>query len=258
MPQFTSLSQDEHGAKRWARYSSYDHACGDAAAPVTLQELTQASKSLPLCFLPVGEGYRLSVLQSLLPGHNLCVAPNGQWLTDYTPAIYRAYPFALGQTEDGEQVLCADLDSGLIGDEGEPLFDPIGPTEAVQTVISFLMAAHQDRAATDRICDVLAQHGLITPWTLNIKTDDGERPVEGVYCIDEKALNALSAEDLVAVRDVGGLVVAYCQLLSMRNLATLQQLIKVHTDLQQAQVQPDPEPSDAFADFMKDTGLIQF
>ena len=260
MPQFTSLSQTDHGAKRWARYSSYDHARGDAVAPVTLQELTKASKSLPLCFIGAGEGYTLSVLQGLMPGQNLCVAPNGQWLTDYTPARYRAYPFALGQTEDGQQVLCADMESGLIGDEGEAIFDPSGPTEAVQSVMSFLMASHTDRAATARVVDVLAAHGLIGPWTLTVKTDEGERPVEGIYSIDEKALNALSAEDLVAVRDAGGLAVAYCQLLSMRNLATLQQLIQIHTDAQQAEIKsaPQSDSGDPFLDFMNDAGMIQF
>lgn len=260
MAQFTPLSQTDHGIHTWTRYSSYDHARGDAVVPVTLQELAQASKTLPLCFTPTGEGYSLAVLQSLLPGQNLCVAPNGQWLTEYTPAIYRAYPFGLGQTETGDHVLCADMDSGLIveGGEGEPMFDASGPTEAIQSVMNFLLALHKDRAATARVVELLAGHGLIKPWPLTIKTAEGERPVEGIHTLDEAALNALAPDALAEVRDAGGLAVAYCQLLSTRNLATLQQLIKAHTDLQQAKVQPDPEPSDPFADFMKDTGLIQF
>lgn len=262
MVQFTPLSQTDHGDHRWTRYTSYDHARADAVAPVTLQELTQASKTLPLCFTPSGEGYSLAVLQSLLPGQNLCVAPNGQWLTEYTPAVYRAYPFGLGQTETEDHFLCADMDSGLIDvdGEGEPMFDDSGPTEAIRSVMNFLLALHKDRAATTRVVAMLARHGLIKPWALTIKTEEGERLVEGVFTLDEAALNALAPDALAEVRDAGGLAVAYCQLLSTRNLATLQQLIKAHTDLQQShmQVQPAPEPSDPFADFMKDTGLIQF
>ena len=50
---------------------------------------------------------------------------------------------------------------------------------------------------------------------------DQDQRVAGLYRINEAALNALSNEDFLEVRQSGALSVVYCQLISMHNLKNL-------------------------------------
>jgi len=260
MANIQPITKTEHADKKWKRFQSYTFAGKDAVGPLTIQELPKASKVLPICFIKVGEGYTPAALQSLVPGMNLFVAPNGKWMAPYTPATYRGYPFVLGKTEAGEQLLCADMDSGLIGDEGEAIFADGEPTQTVKEVFGFLQAVQQNREATARVCTILAQHNLIQPWPLKVKTDEREKPVEGIYKIDEQALNQLSPEALAEVRDAGGLPVIYCQLLSMQNIAVLQSLAKVHADAQAAAASalPQTDGGELDLEFLNRNDTIKF
>lgn len=259
MSDIRAITRTEHGNVKWTRYESYEHAAKDAVAPLTAQELPKASKVMPVCFIKSDGGYIPAALQSLIAGLNLFVAPNGRWMLPYTPACYRAYPFVLGRTESGESLLCADMDSGLLGEEGEPLFEEDGPSEAVKGVLGFLQAVEQNSEQTKIVCNVLAENDLIQPWPLTVKTDEGEQQVEGIYRIDEAALNTLTAESLAEVRDAGGLTIAFCQLLSMQNLGAMQAFAKLHSDAQ-AQMSAIPQSDDGELDleFLNDSGTIKF
>ena len=68
---------------------------------------------------------------------------------------------------------------------------------------------------------------MIKPWNLTIREGENERKIEGLYCIDEVKMKELSGNDLVELRDAGGLTVAYGQLLSMLNVNTLSKLEKI-------------------------------
>ena len=242
MSNIKPLLKSEHSDSKWRRYANYLHAKSDAVAPITVQEMVKASKVLPLCFIRTGEdAFVPAVIQSLVGGTNLLVAPDGRWMAPYVPACYRSFPFALGISETGERILCADFDSDLIGEEGDPLFEDGEPSKAVKEVFGFLHTVQDDREKAKRVSAVLNEHNLIAEWPLKIKTESGENEVKGIYRINEAALNALSAVDLAEVRDAGGLPVAYCQLLSMQNLVLLEQLAKFHAQAQQVSKAPDVE-----------------
>ena len=70
----------------------------------------------------------------------------------------------------------------------------------------------------------MADVGLITPWEISFKHGEKVVPVEGLYSVDEAALNKLDDEDFLAVRKAGGLALAYAQLLSMNQLVVLERL----------------------------------
>ena len=66
-------------------------------------------------------------LLSLQPGSNLFVAPGGQWLGAYIPAVWRGYPFRVLPAEgDESSVLCVDEASEWIvnADEAEAVWPP--------------------------------------------------------------------------------------------------------------------------------------
>lgn len=239
MPNFQIVSRERHGQKGWLRYTSYAFAMRETVLPLTLAELPKAMMSLPIAFVDQGGAFQPVAVMGLQPAQNLFVAPDGRWIHGYIPAACRGYPFRIGHTPEGGQVLCFDEDSGLLVDlpSGEPFFVEDGsPAPGVAQVMEFLVATEQSRAQTAAAVAVLGEKKLLKALPLVLRTDAGEKSVEGLFQIDEQALNALTAEDLAAVRDAGGLVVAYCQLLSLQHLPVLGQLAEAQAKAAAAQL----------------------
>lgn len=257
MAQLTVISHEKHAGKRWKRYSSYDFAAQDALAPVVAQEVSRACLCLPLGFMKTEDAYHLVAIQGLKPGVNLLVNQEGNWVGGYVPAAYRAYPFVLANTEDRRRVLCVVTDNDLINDsEGEPFFDEEGePSSAVKSALKFLEQVWVNTQITNQLCDTLAEHGLIKPWNVHIKSAKGDQKLEGLYCIDEAALNALPAEGLGAVRDAGAMPLAYCQLLSMQHLHLLARFAG-HREAVEAMV--EPESGELNLEFLSESENIRF
>ena len=234
MPRYIAVSKDAHASKRWKRIDNYIFAAKDAVAPLVVQELPRALMHLPIGFIEQKERFVPVAIHGLEPGQNLLVAPDGRWIGGYTPAAYRGYPFQLADTADGQRVLVIDEDSGLVNEtEGEPFFDEEGnPAQALKDMLDFLSQVQTNRELTQRICAVLAEHLLIKPWPINVQGNEGERKVEGLYCIDEAAMNALPAEAFEALRHAGALPIVYCQLLSMQHIQKLGQLAQAQAQSQ--------------------------
>lgn len=226
MPDIRPITKSEFASKYWRRYSNYSFAAGDAIAPLVLQELPKAQLSLPIGFA-LNNGQALPVaVQSLQPGVNMFVGADGSWRGRYVPAAYRGYPFVLADTEEDKQVLCIDADSGLVSDtEGEPFFTPEGePGKALGEVLAFLQQVHQQRRHTLNLCTLLQKHDLLQPWPIKVTSEAQEQQVEGLFRVDEKALNALEYDAYKELSSAGALPLAYCQLLSMQHLQDLGRL----------------------------------
>ena len=238
MPNYQALSSEVHANKRFLRSTTYAFAATDAITPLVASELPKAVMSLPVGFLQQGESYLPVAILGVQTGKNLFVAQNGRWAGQYIPSSFRSYPFKLANTEDGQQVLCVDEDSGLIVEDtstqgssavGEALFDAEGkPVQAVMDVLNFLNLTEQSRLRTIVACAALQKHQLIRPWSITLKTESGEQQIAGLFQVDEAALNQLSGEAMLEVREAGGLLIAYCQLLSMQHLPVLGELLAAH------------------------------
>lgn len=231
MSNYHAISRERYGQQRWQRQLSYTFAAADAVAALTAVELPKAVMSLPVGFIQQGEGFIPAAVLSLQPGVNLFVAPDWRWIGNYIPAVFRAYPFRLMHAEDGKQVLCINEDSGLVTDGplGEPFFAEDGqPDQSILEILAFLKQVEESRVGTVTACAVLQKHHLIQPWPVSCKTESGEKPVSGLFQIDEAALNKLPGEALQELTQTGALMVAYCQLLSMQHLPTLSQLAEAH------------------------------
>ena len=241
MSKIVPLTTTEFASKRWQRSQGYPFAASDTVCPLVLQELPKAAMVMPIGFMTQNDQYVPIAVQGIQPGQNLLVAPDGRWLVSYIPAAYRSYPFALGQTEEGQQILCIDEECDLISEsEGEPFFDEDGePTKAVQQIFNFIGEVHKNRQITQRICATLKQHELFEPWPIKLKSGETEKPVAGLYRINEKQLNNLGDEDFAAVRQAGALPLIYCQLLSMQHLPVLAQLAGKRHPQKEADPVPD-------------------
>ena len=89
--------------------------------------------------------------------------------------------------------------------------------------------------------------------------------VEGLYRIDEAAMNWLAAAVLMEVRDAGALALAYCQRLSMQHLPLMGQLVEAHAQADAKAAPPVPAVPAALAlgkdldpSFMSGRGTLNF
>ncbi|MDT8428126.1 MAG: SapC family protein [Pseudomonadales bacterium] len=256
LPRLIPVSRQYHTGKFWQRVTDYHFAARDTVCPLALLELPRAMLCLPIAFIADCEEFALVAVQGLGQGKNLLVAPNGSWVGAYIPVRYRSYPFRIAKGNEGQQVLCIDEESGLINDDasGESIFDAEGePSAALTKLMQFLAQYSASLQMTASICSHLQKFKLLQPWP--IKRPDGEttRTVDGLCRIDEAALNKLSAKNLAALRDVGGLTVAYSQLLSMQHIAPLTELLDAHTT-----AAAQAMPQDLNLDFLNDDGIISF
>lgn len=227
------LSRERHKNKRWQRFTSYEFARGQAVAPLVGAEVPKAMQTCPIGFLKEGEVFFPVAVLGLEAGRNLFLAPDGKWIGGYIPAALRGYPFRVARTENGEQLLCIDEDSGLVtdGPEGEAFFDDKGDlAEETKKILDFLGQTEQNRAATLQVCAKLAENELIVPWDITIRTDEGERTLGGLYRVDENALNALDMETFDGIRKAGALPLIYSQLLSMQHMSLLGKLAEAHAN----------------------------
>ena len=262
MADFQVITRERHGLQYWLKHSTYTFAASDALCGLVAQELPKAMLSMPIGFMAEGDHFVPVAVQGLAAGQNLLVAPDGRWLAQYIPAFYRGYPFRMATTEQGDQVLCIDEASGLLSESaGEPFFNEDGtPGQSVLEILDFFTQIASNRLLTRNICSALQQHGLIQPWPITLQGEQGEQLVEGLFRIDEAALNALTAESLAEVRNAGGLTVAYCQLLSMQHLSTLGTLAQAHADAEKARAAQASlsQGGDLNLGFMNDSGTFSF
>lgn len=254
MPRYVPISRTNHAGKTWMRAQSYGFASRTPVAPIVGLELATAAVNMPLGFVRQGENFHLSALLSFRADNNLFVGPDGRWISSYTPAIFRSYPFRLLRPEGSEQmVVCVDEESDLIhdGDGGEAFFGEDGkPSEQVTQVADFLQQLEASRLATDIAVKALAQAELIVPWEIRIKgSEGGELPVNGFFRVDETKLNALDEQSYLGLRKAGAIGLAYGQIVSMSRLEMLGRLAEHHENVVKArqQARPLPELNELFA-----------
>ena len=229
MTEFTAIAPESHAQKAWKNVTDYGFSSENAIIQLVGAELSDAALAMPTGFIVHEAGYQLVAITSLQSGQNLYVAPDGKWLGTYIPSALRAYPFRLLKHESAEKsVLCINEASGLVVEgveEGNDFFDDENqPTQGIKDILNFLTEVQASRDVTQEAVSALADAGLIMPWKINLKQGEKVVPVDGLFSVDEAALNKLDDEDFLAVRKAGGLALAYAQLLSMSQLAVLERL----------------------------------
>ena len=238
MSRFIPLSASAHQAKGWLKTADYLFMSDQTAIALVAEELPHAMVTMPVGFRQRQDGnFELIAICSLGDEKNLFVHPDGRWLASYKPALARSYPFLLRHDLAKKQyVLCVDESSGLLVDnhdsQGEPFFNETGePTELLNQILEFLTKWERQRFVTQKAVDMMASLKLLVPWNINFQTEEGEttRTLTGFYRVDEKALNALPASELNALRQVNALPIVYAQLFSQHRLDVLVRLYGLHS-----------------------------
>lgn len=252
MSNLIAVSREVHGDKKWLRFPTYQFVAKEAAAVIVGAEIPQAAPAMPLVFIDRGGQYELSALLSLASGQNMFVAPDGRWIGTYIPASFRAFPFRLHRPADSDQsILC--IDEQAIAPDGaqnaEPFFDANGDVApTVKVAVDLLTNIERNHLATSIAVSSLAQAGVIKPWPIKLRTEQGERTVNGLNCIDEAALNNLPGETFLKLRATGALAIAYGQLLSMSQLGVFATMAKLQRQLAPRPAGPLPDTLDKLFD----------
>ncbi len=255
------MSRTQHADTYFWPRQGYGFAAKDQVVPILIAELTKLLPHYALGFIQQGEGahqsshqhYQPVALTGLGGERNLYVHPDGRWLANYVPSILRGHPFRMANTDNDQQVLAIEQESLTDDSSAQPLFDDDGNlTEKVQQTVNFLTQCDKNRQVTAKASQLLGDTGLIEPWPLKIERGEGQEPLnmQGLYRINEKALNELAAEAFADLRKHGALALAYAQLFSMNQLSQLTERAKFH-EKHAAQQQVD-QPSNRDIDSLLD------
>jgi hypothetical protein len=225
MDSWVAVSRSKHAKSRWLPRQGFGFAAQLKVIEVLAAEIGALLPHYVYGFIkPADNSYQFIVLVGLGGERNLYVNLEDKWLCETVPSALRGYPFALVNGEDNARVLCIDESRFSDEDEAIPLFDEQGNLAAAAAdTLDFLQKCDRRRIKTRAACDALGEAGVIQEWPLKVDKGDGQEPlrIEGLYRIDEEALNALDGEALGSVRATGGLGMAYAQMFSLNQLAAL-------------------------------------
>jgi len=237
MPEWAAVSRTQHADRHYQPRQGYRFAAEQPVASILLAELGKLLPHYALGFVQQGEHYQPVALLGLNGQQNLYLHPDGRWLGNYVPASLRGYPFTLANTEDQQQVLCIAQEHLGEDDQSVPLFDEEGQLDQrVQKTLAFLQECEKNRQVTQAAAGVLGDTGVIEPWPLKVERGEGQEPlkVNGLYRVNEKALNALDADTYATLRG-GPMALAHAQLFSMGQLSQLAERAKFHAQQQAGQ-----------------------
>ncbi len=242
---YQPISPVTHRDAGWKRPSRYFYAAHDVVVPVVMAELSHLLTSMPLAFVHQTEDapFQLVAVQSLQPGLNVYVSPDGRWLGQYVPAFYRSYPFRMMPVEGTDRTaLCADQTSDCFaleaGEDDQRLFADSGElSPALTNMRTFMEAWGKNRITTNARVAELNEHGVIVPWALHLSQrqkasleKSEAQPVRGLHRIDETKLKALPGDALTALAQTGALSLAYAQLFSEQRMAHLSRRYQLHSE----------------------------
>lgn len=198
--------------------SDWSFAANEQVVPLVFSEMAAAAREYPIVFLP-GKPlfYALVALQR---GNNAYIDARGAWRATYVPARLRAYPFGLTQVPDQPErfVLVVDqVAPQLAAPGGTAIYRGSELSDAMKARLELLTRMQKAEPITQRLVQAIRDAGLLV--TRSIKVQGEEKPTLGGFeVIDEKALNSLSNDAYVALRETGAMPLVYAHLLSMANL----------------------------------------
>jgi hypothetical protein len=167
-------------------------------------------------------------LLGLDTGENLVFTDN-KVRSNYIPVNVRRYPFAAGASaaDESEMVLCIDENSTLLNEEeGVEIFDENGkPSESTQKITSLLTDILAKDAATDIFIAFLVENDLLQPAEVKLNLGkEGGKKLNGLYKVDEEALNELSDDEVLTLYKRKYFAAIYAHLASLSQFERLLQL----------------------------------
>jgi hypothetical protein len=209
-----------------------------SAIPISHSEFGVAGRHYPIVFISDGKTYNAVAVVGIAGNENLFVS-DGRWAGDaYMPAYARRYPFCMAKVnvnsvEQQNRLIC--VEQSALDEGGEALFDAQGqPTPKWQEFERLLGEYEADLERTREMCAILADYGLLEPFTMQakLKPEKGGAAMQlgGMHRVAEKNLENLNAAQLKNLVRRGAMARIYIHLLSLEHFGKLLDRKAAQTD----------------------------
>ena len=200
------------------------------AIPISHSEFVAAGRHYPIVFISGdGKTYNAVAVVGMSNSENLFVS-DGRWAGDvYMPAYARRYPFCMAKlsvnrVEQNNRLICVEQSS--LDENGEALFDDKGqPSPKWQEFERLLGEYENDLERTREMCAILADYGLLEPFTMQakLKPEKGGAAMQlgGMHRVAEKNIENLNAAQLKNLLRLGIMGRIYVHLLSLEHFGRL-------------------------------------
>jgi hypothetical protein len=200
------------------------------AIPISYTEFALVTREYPIIFTTAGDSQIFApvAVLGMAAGENL-YDNNGRWASNvYVPAYVRRFPFCmtkvtLDKVEQQNRLICVEK-SHLDEKDGEPMFDAQGQALAKWKEIEKLLTEYEvDLERSREMCGILADYGLLEPFSMQAKFNAGGDPLHltGMHRVAEGKIEHLNASQLKNLVKKGILSRIYAHLLSLDNFAKL-------------------------------------
>jgi hypothetical protein len=199
------------------------------AIPISNSEFVPAGRHYPIVFIGDAKSYSAVAVVGMNTKENLFIS-DGRWAGDvYMPAYARRYPFCMAkvnvnQVEQKNRLIC--VEQSAIDENGEALFDDKGqPSPKWQEFERLLGEYENDLERTREMCAILADYGLLEPFTMQakLKPEKGGAAMQlgGMHRVAEKNIENLNAAQLKNLLRLGIMGRIYVHLLSLEHFGRL-------------------------------------
>jgi len=201
------------------------------AIPISYSEFALVAREYPIIFTMTANtrSFAPVAVLGMAAGENL-YDNNGRWASNvYVPAYVRRFPFCmtrvtLDKVEQKNRLIC--VEKSFIDDQnGEAMFDADGQPIAKWKEIEKLLGEYElDLERSREMCDILADYGLLEPFTMQAKFNAGGGDplhLTGMHRANEGKIEHLNASQLKNLVKKGVLSRIYAHLLSLDNFAKL-------------------------------------
>lgn len=198
------------------------------ANPVSYTEFSVASRDYPLVFTSNDGGQSFAAVAVLGFGasENLFIQGDAWDPSVYLPAYARRYPFCMARVtldnvEQADRLICVEKE--FLADDGELMFSETGAAlERWQPIEKLLQEYEADLERSRELCGVLADYGLLEPFTLQaVLANGGPMNLGGMYRVEEKKLEFLNAAQHKNLIKKGIMGRIYAHIISIDNFARL-------------------------------------
>jgi hypothetical protein len=214
------LDAELHGELKLNRDAGFGFSAGVATAPIGIDEFEVAAHSYPILFTDGSPPIPI-VLLGFRPGWNLFVNDLGGWMQGaYVPAIVRAFPFAIIESENSAtRQLGFESDAACITPStGLPLFDGGNPTTVVRDALAFCQACQASMNESINFGAALERARVLEPQSVTIETTGGAKAsIDGFRTVDRNKLAAVLDDVILSWRSRNWLLPLYAHLLSAAN-----------------------------------------
>lgn len=204
-----------------SKFDSYEFAKNAYLVPIGLEEFEVAMKTLIIVFIKEQEGNIIpAAVLGGESGGNLLLKENNEWKDNtYVPAVIRSYPFGIGGNEK-ESFIVMDTEASCIGKkDGQKLFNSdLSNTEYGEFVFKFVNNVYSQVEFGKNLGKELDSYGILKQAKIQINVKDKDYSLNnGIYVVDQNALNKLESRKLKKLATKGALKLIYAHLFSLSN-----------------------------------------